>query len=46
MKKNKASGEKVIASEMLKAGGNSPEETIWGLIKQIWKKEQIPKKWN
>lgn len=43
---NKAAGEDGIEAESLKYGGNKMEETLYGLIKEIWIEEEVPMDWS
>lgn len=45
-KNNKAPGENGISVEMLKVGGHKLEENLFKIIKTVWKKEIMPKRWK
>jgi hypothetical protein len=45
LKNNKAPGEDKIMGEIIKYGGDKLWDLIYELITNIWKQEEMPKKW-
>lgn len=45
-KNGKAPGESTITMDMLKHGGKSLQEYLYGIILKIWKTEKIPNDWK
>ena len=46
LKNNKAAETDGIHPELIKYGGHKLLNIIYELVRQIWKEERIPEKWN